>query len=301
MTDTTTHDFALARAERDAWQTTCEELHHTIARLTVEAETYRKAGRGLVAQVEQLRGDLQWSRSRVKCAGNSDDPCGWRGYGAAVVEWEDNGETPRCPNCEEGCVEIDHAAEDHPESVGNEAAELRAIRDLVAPGNPQGTVVDAVRTTLHALGLVRADRDRADAEIAKLRAEVAELRARPALTVEAAVAAAREADWSSAERHDAETVVEAILAALGPVTLPSPDRAEELCRKYHNRIAIATAESRIASIGAEIDRTLGEHAGGRISALEAARDRIATLEAELARAIAAVRPDLAQFFKATEE
>lgn len=45
----------------------------------------------------------------------------------------------------------------------------------------------------------------------------------------------------------------------------------------------ATAESRIASIGAEIDRTLGEHAGGRISALEAARDRIATLEAELAQ------------------
>lgn len=27
MTDHTTHDLALARAERDAWQTTCEELH----------------------------------------------------------------------------------------------------------------------------------------------------------------------------------------------------------------------------------------------------------------------------------
>ncbi len=26
MTDTT-HDLALARAERDAWQSTCEELH----------------------------------------------------------------------------------------------------------------------------------------------------------------------------------------------------------------------------------------------------------------------------------
>jgi hypothetical protein len=35
--------------------------------------------------------------------------------------------------------------------------------------------------------------------------------------------------------------------------------------------------------------------------VEAARDRIATLEAELAQAIAAVRPDLAQFLKATEE
>lgn len=76
----------------------------------------------------------------------------------------------------------------------------------------------------------------------------------------------------------------------------------DLCREVEaGRSRIATAESRIASIGAEIDRTLGEHAGGRISALEAARDRIATLEAELAQAIAAVRPDLAQFFKATEE
>lgn len=76
----------------------------------------------------------------------------------------------------------------------------------------------------------------------------------------------------------------------------------DLCREVEaGRASIATAESRIASIGAEIDRTLGEHAGGRISALEAARDRIATLEAELAQAIAAVRPDLAQFFKATEE
>lgn len=35
--------------------------------------------------------------------------------------------------------------------------------------------------------------------------------------------------------------------------------------------------------------------------VEAGRERIATLEAELARAIAAVRPDLAQFLKATDK
>lgn len=64
----------------------------------------------------------------------------------------------------------------------------------------------------------------------------------------------------------------------------------DLCREVEaGRASIATAESRIASIGAEIDRTLGEHAGGRISALEAARDRIATLEAELAQARATLK------------
>lgn len=81
-----THDLAIARAERDAWQSTCEELHAEIARLTVEIEAHlgrceaadqrarsldaaltaeREAGRGLVAQVEQLRGDLQWARTVV--------------------------------------------------------------------------------------------------------------------------------------------------------------------------------------------------------------------------------------------
>ena len=40
MTDTTTHDLALARAERDAWQSTCEELHRTIAGRDVEIEAH---------------------------------------------------------------------------------------------------------------------------------------------------------------------------------------------------------------------------------------------------------------------
>lgn len=133
MTDTT-HDLALARAERDAWQTTCEELHHQIARLTVEAETYRndidaadqrvrtidaalaherEAGRGLVAQVERMTSDGATWRDRVD----------------AVEQARDMAEAARDAH----------------------AAELRAIRDLVAPGNPQGTVADAVRARLDAV------------------------------------------------------------------------------------------------------------------------------------------------------
>ena len=40
MTDHTTHDLAIARAERDAWQSTCEELHRTIAGRDVEIEAH---------------------------------------------------------------------------------------------------------------------------------------------------------------------------------------------------------------------------------------------------------------------
>jgi hypothetical protein len=75
------------------------------------AEALRAIAADKARAVADLRADLEWCRSRVKCAGNVEDPCGWRGHGAAVVEWEDNGETPRCPNCDEGCVEIDIAAE----------------------------------------------------------------------------------------------------------------------------------------------------------------------------------------------
>ncbi len=323
--DHTTHDLAIARAERDAWQSTCEELHRTIAGRDVEIEAHlgrceaadqrarsfesaltaeREAGKGLVAQVEQLRGDLQWARSRVKCAGNVEDPCGWRGLGAAVLEWEDSGETPRCPNCDEGCVEIDHVAEAHPECVGNDVAELAAIRDLVAPGNPQGTVVDAVRARLDAVenaqafgirerdaAIARAEKAESDlaeltvtrdrllarehedgrlhaqlrVELAELRARpvltedllrgaldahgyagltrklfahlgpvtlpLAELRARPVLTVEALDAAAESCGYGSAVIPG---FAAQMFAAIGPATLPSPDRAEELCLRYHD-------------------------------------------------------------------
>ena len=78
MTDHTTHDLAIARAERDAWQSTCEELHRAIAGANVEIEAHlgrceaadqrarsfeaaltaeREASKGLVAQVEAVRAD----------------------------------------------------------------------------------------------------------------------------------------------------------------------------------------------------------------------------------------------------
>ena len=184
---TPTHDLAIARAERDAWQSTCEELHAEIARRTVEIEAHlgrceaadqrarsfeaaltaeREASKGLVAQVEALRAE---SKHYTAIANHN-----------AAIE-----------------------------------AELRAIRDLVAPGNPQGTVVDAVRARIQRCDdeqraadrcAAAADKERdaaiterdnaretmaglmakreADAELAKLRAELAELRARPVLTAE---------------------------------------------------------------------------------------------------------------------
>ena len=71
------------------------------------------------------------------------------------------------------------------------------------------------------------DERSADAEIAKLRAELAELRARPVLTVEALTEAIG-ATTSIGAGTRGRTIAGDIIAALGPVTLPSPDRAEEL-------------------------------------------------------------------------
>ena len=284
---TPTHDLAIARAERDAWQSTCEELHRTIAGRDVEIEAHlgrceaadqrarsldaaltaeREAGKGLVAQAEALRTE---SKHYTAIANHN-----------AEIE-----------------------------------AELAAIRDLVAPGNPQGTVVDAVRAM--ATGLIESigardaaeqardmARDSRDAAIARaeaaertlsglyddskaelsklrakvadltvtrdrllarehedgrlhaqLRAELAELRARPVLTVDMAervistycdefAATDREgrtdvwAEVDQARRDHAIGVMKSTIAKLGPVTLPSPDRAEELCRAYHDRMSI---------------------------------------------------------------
>ena len=83
---TPTHDLAIARAERDAWQSTCEELHRTIAGRDVEIEAHlgrceaadqrarsldaaltaeREASKGLVAQVDALRKDLAHAQERL--------------------------------------------------------------------------------------------------------------------------------------------------------------------------------------------------------------------------------------------
>ena len=73
------------------------------------------------------------------------------------------------------------------------------------------------------------DERSADAEIAKLRAEVAELRARPVLTVEALkLAITSRRTTEEGPRIGTHQTIYAQLTADGPVTLPSPDRAEEL-------------------------------------------------------------------------
>lgn len=190
-----THDLALARAERDAWQTTCEELHHQIARLTVEIESHleridaadqrtrsldaaltaeRETSRGLVAQVDTWRDT--WARVET------------------IVD-EAFGPFPVWPVYDTICA-MERGIHD-----GIRAAqELAAIRDLVAPGNPQGTVVDAVRALRAARDAAIARAEKAEADLrkavdgyervtllqaqtaddaARLRARVAELEARP--------------------------------------------------------------------------------------------------------------------------
>lgn len=105
----------------------------------------------------------------------------------------------------------------------------QAADERIKEDKYRGARMDAIRAALGAHPF--ASDDHIADRIRALTDRVAELEARPVLTVEAAVAAAREADWSSAERHDAETVVTAVLGALGPVTLPSPDRAEGVARR----------------------------------------------------------------------
>ena len=273
---TPTHDLALARAERDAWQSTCEELHRAIAGRDVEIESHlgrceaadqrarsldaaltaeREAGRGLVAQVDALRKDLAHAQERL-----------------AERRTAQRGEVERLE------AERDRLRD-----------ELRAIRDLVAPGNPQGTVVDAVRAHVAAhqrpcngdcdialarrqvgpdgdvpgnarecaemwereAARVEAERDdarrvqaetttalvTADRELAKLRAELAEL----TITRDRLLAREHEDGRLHAQLRAeiAELRARPVLGVdyalrSSPVTLPSPDRAEELCRRYHD-------------------------------------------------------------------
>ena len=203
---TPTHDLAIARAERDAWQSTCEELHRTIAGRDVEIEAH-------LGRCEAMKRD-----ATVKASQRD------------TFEHESS----------------------------RLRAELAAIRDLVAPGNPQGTVVDAVRARLDAVenaqafgirerdaAIARAEKAESDlSELtaardrllarehedgrlhAQLRAELAELRARPVLTEDLLRGAL--------DAHGHAALTRKLFAHLGPFTLPSPDRAEELCRRYHD-------------------------------------------------------------------
>ena len=206
MTDNTTHDLALARAERDAWQSTCEDLHRMIAGLTVEIDAHL----GRIDAADQRARSLDAALTAEREAG--------RGLVAQVAELRSLADR----------IEADRDAH---------AAELRAIRDLVAPGSPQGTVVDAVRAMID---MDRRYRDTADEDARaaidradKAESELAELRARPVLTVEALTEAIG-ATTSIGTGTRGRAIAGDILAVLGPVTLPSPDLAHALVDKMQS-------------------------------------------------------------------
>lgn len=141
------------------------------------------------------------------------------------------------------------AAESERDALAAQLAEVRAKLDAApkvcaihsyehGPGPcmtcgawPPGTrdLIAACQTRI--AGLESAANERS-AEVARLTARVAELEARPVLTEERLRGALFACtDWAS----DAE--VRAILAALGPVTLPAQDRAEELIAAYVDAFA----------------------------------------------------------------
>lgn len=116
----------------------------------------------------------------------------------------------------------------------------RHERDM-AIANRDGLLVerDAVARELDELraeiGELRTERDAGDFARAKADETIAELRARPVLTVERLAEAL---STGMARRVDpGEVLVTATLAALGPVTLPTPDRAEDVVRMYFDAFA----------------------------------------------------------------
>lgn len=140
-----THDLAIARAERDAWQSTCEELHRTIAGRDVEIMAHLR----LCDAADQRARSLDAALTAEREAG--------KGLVAQV-------------------------------------AELRSLANRI-----------------------EADRD---AHAAELRAELAELRARPVLTEDLLRGAL--------DAHGHAALTRKLFAHLGPVTLPSPDRLATL-------------------------------------------------------------------------
>ena len=140
---TPTHDLAIARAERDAWQSTCEELHRAIAGANVEIEAH--LGRCEAADQRARSLDAALAAEREANKGLVAQVDGWRDTWARVETIVDEafGPSPVSPVAdtlkamERGILDGILAAQ-----------ELAAIRDLVAPGNPQGTVVDAVRAMM---------------------------------------------------------------------------------------------------------------------------------------------------------
>lgn len=283
-TPTTTHDLAIARAERDAWQSTCEELHRTIAGRDVEIEAHigsceaadqrarsfeaaltaeREASKGLVAQVEALRAD---SRHHAAIAAQN----------ATLASERDA-----------------------------HAAELAAIRDLVAPGNPQGAVVDAVRAMIarwsadeRDLRAAIARAEKAEAEIAGALSGLAERLPVTPPTLAAAVDAVREA-WdadrsagarSAAEMMDRLSIAESARAA-------AVSRAEKAERGYVDvcdAIAAETSGPQHAATIARETRQERNRLRAEVAELTVTRDRLLAREYEDGRLHAQLRAEVAE-------
>ena len=120
---------------------------------------------------------------------------------------------------------------------------MRRISAAVGCPNSVEEVVEAVAAIKSDLASERARMAELEARFAagladrakKLTARMAELEARPVLTHEilsAAIKKARKVPPSIARQAADE-----YMPHLGPVTLPAQDRAEELCRAYHERAA----------------------------------------------------------------
>lgn len=165
---TPTHDLAIARAERDAWQSTCEELHRTIAGRDVEIEAH--LGRCEAADQRARSLDAALTAERETSRGLVAQVDTWRDTWARVETIVDEafGPFPVWPVYDTICA-MERGIHD-----GIRAAqELAAIRDLVAPGNPQGTVVDAVRARLtHVRADAELERDAAIARAEKAEADL---------------------------------------------------------------------------------------------------------------------------------
>ena len=260
---TPTHDLAIARAERDAWQSTCEELHRTIAGRDVEIEAHlgrceaadqrarsldaaltaeREAGRGLVAQVDALRKDLAHAQERL-----------------AERRTAQRGEVERLE------AERDRLRD-----------ELRAIRDLVAPGNPQGTVVDAVRAM--ATGLIESIGARDAAEQARDMARDSR---------DAAIARAEAAERTlSGLYDDSKAELAKLRAELAELRMGYVDVCDAIATETHGPQHAATIARETRR---ERDRLRAE-----VAELTVTRDRLLAREHEDGRLHAQLRAELAE-------
>ncbi len=113
------------------------------------------------------------------------------------------------------------------EWIGAAVAVADALGGSLGPVSGTSGTIDPREWIHFAAGLA----DRAK----KLTARVAELEARPVLTHEILSAAIKKA--RKVPPYIARQAADEYMPHLGPVTLPAQDRAEELCRAYHERAA----------------------------------------------------------------